>query len=58
METRTIDWLSLSDVRKAEMINQARNYLQQQVSEERFCHKIAEIYCMEGTGQKGDQRAF
>jgi len=44
METRTINWLSLSCSQKAKLVNQARTHLQQQVSGERFCRLFAKIY--------------
>jgi hypothetical protein len=47
MDAKTINWNCLSYSQKAKLINQARNHLHQQVSEERFYRLIADIYQIE-----------
>jgi predicted Fe-S protein YdhL (DUF1289 family) len=47
METQTINWRSLPDSQKAKVLEQARTYMRQQVSETRFCRSLADIYKIE-----------
>ena len=44
METQTINWDNLSNSEKDKVLEQARTYLQQQVSETRYCRSLSKIY--------------
>jgi hypothetical protein len=44
METQTIKWINLSKSQKTKFLEQAKAFLQQQVSEARICRTFADIY--------------
>jgi hypothetical protein len=43
METKTINWLELSDLQKAKVLAQARTYLQQQIAEAEHCESVTTV---------------